>query len=210
MPQTVDSGGFWFFGEENLEMLLKVIDGTGFNGCRWIFSGGLTDVEYDLFVVETATGSIRIYPNPLGTQASFGDIEAFCGTLGSAAQAPLASLAAVPAGAGGEELALLDGRFRLRVEWRNPWTGETGIATAAPFTDESGFFTFFSPSNLEIAVKMVDGVALNGHFWVYWTALTNLETRLTVEDSVTLEVRSFDKPGETFGSGADILAFPAE
>ena len=204
LPQTVDSGGFWFFAEANLEMLIKVIDGGGFNGCRWIFAGGLTDVEWQLLIVETATGSKRVYSNPSGTQASFGDIEAFC------AGAPAAALVAAPAGSGGGSLALLDGRFAVRVDWRNPWTGASGSGSASPFTDESGFFTFFSPGNLEMAVKMVDGSAFNGHFWLYWTALTNLETTLVVEDLDTGRIRTFPKTGSTFGAGADILAFPAD
>ena len=199
-----ESGGFWFFGEDNLEVLLKVIDGTATNGCQWVFAGSLSDVEYDYFVVETASGGLAHFANPLGTQASGGDIEVFCN---GTAVIPLLSGLEQPTT---PELALLGGRFRLTVEWASPWSGESGVAQAVPLSDESGLFTFFAPSNLEMAVKMVDGVAYNGHYWVYWTALSNLETLLTVEDLWSDRIRSFPKPGLAFGAGADILAFPAE
>ena len=201
-PQTSDSGGFWFFGPENLEILLKVLDGTGFNGCTWVYFGALSNVEFDFFVVETRTGRLRTYSSPQGSQASFGDIEAYCDGTAAGAAAPLAGTATA------SNLDLLGGRFRLTVEWSSPWSGDSGVAAALPLTDQSGFFTFFEPSNLEMAVKMVDGSDFNGHFWVYWTALSNLETMLTVEDLWTTRVRSFPKAGLAFGAGADIQAFP--
>lgn len=203
-PIASESGGFWFFGEENLEVLLKLIDGTATNGCQWIFAGSLSDVEYDYFVVETASGRLASFANPFGTQASGGDIEVFCDGPGTIPNETSLATPAVP------ELSLLAGRFRLAVEWANPWSGEAGVAQAVPLTDESGLFTFFAPSNLEMAVKMVDGTAFNGHFWIYWTALSNLETLLTVEDLWSQRVRSFPKAGSSFGAGADILAFPAD
>jgi glucose/arabinose dehydrogenase len=203
-PQTFDSGGFWFFEPDNLEVLLKVLDGTGYNGCRWIFFGALSNVEFDFFIVETATGDHRAYSNPESTQASFGDIEAFCEEVTTAAAPARSDIGAT------SSLDLLGGRFRLTVEWQSPWSGDAGVAAAVPLTDQSGFFTFFDPSNLEMAVKMVDGTDYNGHFWVYWTALTNLETVLTVEDLFAGRTRTFPKAGSTFGAGADILAFPAD
>ncbi|HRC87491.1 MAG TPA: hypothetical protein PK413_17980, partial [Thermoanaerobaculia bacterium] len=34
---TPDSGAFWFFNDQNLELFVKVLDGTGLNGSFWVF-----------------------------------------------------------------------------------------------------------------------------------------------------------------------------
>lgn len=41
----VDIGVFWFFIEDNVEIVIKVFDGCGVNGCYWVFVGGFIDVE---------------------------------------------------------------------------------------------------------------------------------------------------------------------
>lgn len=73
-------------------------------------------------------------------------------------------------GAGAEVLCLRDGSFRGEIEFVDPRTGETRRGRALPLTPESGAFWFFSPQNVELFVKVLDGRALNGHFWVCSTA----------------------------------------
>ena len=67
VPLTDDSGAFWFFGQNNLELMVKVLDGCAVSGSYWVFGGGLTDVEVELLVVDTRSGASRIYRNALGT-----------------------------------------------------------------------------------------------------------------------------------------------
>ncbi|MFY9821497.1 MAG: hypothetical protein WAM82_08945 [Thermoanaerobaculia bacterium] len=62
-----DSGLLWFFSPSNTEAVVKVLDGCGLGGHFWFFAGGLTDVEVTLAVVDTKTGTHRIYHNPHGT-----------------------------------------------------------------------------------------------------------------------------------------------
>jgi len=76
-PLTDDTGAFWFFGAENLEVIVKVLDGRAVNGRFWVFYGALSNVEYTLTVTDTITGHIRAYRNPSGRFASIGDTEAF-------------------------------------------------------------------------------------------------------------------------------------
>jgi hypothetical protein len=64
---TGDTGAFWFFDDDNLELLVKVLDGCGVNSHRWVFAGGLTDVEVNLRVRDRVTGEERTYHNPAGT-----------------------------------------------------------------------------------------------------------------------------------------------
>ena len=53
---TSDSGLFWFFEEDNIELLVKVLDGCGVNGAYWVFTAGTTDVGVNLQVTDTLTG----------------------------------------------------------------------------------------------------------------------------------------------------------
>ena len=66
---SADSGLFWFFDEENLEQLVKVLNGCGLNGHYWVFAAAVTNVQYNLKVTDTQTGVTKTYENPLGTAA---------------------------------------------------------------------------------------------------------------------------------------------
>ena len=76
-PLTADTGAFWFFSANNLELVVKVVDGRAFNGHVWVFAGALTDVAYTIQVTDSVTGEVRSYTNPAGQIASFADTAAF-------------------------------------------------------------------------------------------------------------------------------------
>jgi hypothetical protein len=65
---TPDTGYFWFFTEENVEMVVKVRDACvdPFNRF-WVFAGGLTNVMVTMTVTDTLTNEAQTYTNPLGT-----------------------------------------------------------------------------------------------------------------------------------------------
>jgi hypothetical protein len=63
---TDDSGRFWFFGEENPEIVVKVIDACASYDRFWVFASGLTNVEVQLTVTDTQEGRTRQYFNPQG------------------------------------------------------------------------------------------------------------------------------------------------
>jgi hypothetical protein len=67
---TADTGTFWFFNAANVEAVVKVLDGCGFNQRFWVFAGGLTNVRVRLTVTDTRTGAVKIYNNPQGTAFS--------------------------------------------------------------------------------------------------------------------------------------------
>ena len=74
---TSDSGAFWFFSANNLEVLVKVLDGHAFNNKTWVFIASATNVEYTVTVSDTATAASRTYVNPAGNLASIVDLQAF-------------------------------------------------------------------------------------------------------------------------------------
>jgi photosystem II stability/assembly factor-like uncharacterized protein len=218
VPLTATTGAFWFFGASNLEMAVKILDGRPVNGHHWVFYGGLSTVRYTLTVLDTLTGIERRYENPSGHLASAGDTEAFPAPLpgpdsfaGTPAAAPLtlAAPAVVATAAVGNAAApflLGDGRFRLELRWRTS-IDATGEGTGVPLTGDTGTFWYFAPSNLELFVKILDGRALNGHFWIFFGALSDVGFELTVTDTQTGAQRTYSNPPGSFGSRVDVQLF---
>jgi streptogramin lyase len=77
VPLTSDTGAYWFFTSNNIEVIVKVVDGRAYNGKYWVFVGALTDVQYVLTVRDVVTGAVRTYSHPSGTLESFADTSAF-------------------------------------------------------------------------------------------------------------------------------------
>ncbi len=63
---TADTGWFWFFSNDNVELVIKVLDACRQFDRFWVFAAGLTDVQVDIQVVDMLTGEIRAYQNQLG------------------------------------------------------------------------------------------------------------------------------------------------
>ena len=47
----------------------------------------------------------------------------------------------------------------------------------------------------------------NGHYWVFYGALSNVQYTITVTDTQTGAVKPYTNPSGTFASVADIFAF---
>ncbi len=111
-----------------------------------------------------------------------------------------------PAAPADAPLPLQAGRFRVEVTWRDH-QGNSGFAHALALSGESGFFWFFAPENVELVVKLLDGRAVNGRFWVFWGSLTDVEYRIVVTDTVTGAVRRYSNPAGSSAGGVDTSAF---
>jgi ELWxxDGT repeat protein len=219
---TSDTGYFWFFDDANVELVLKVLDARAINDHFWVYSGALSNVEYYLTVADTETGATVRYFNPAGAFGSFGDIEA----LLPAASAPpagtrsLSSLVAngvtrieghvsgavAPCAPSAQRLCLGDGRFAIEIAWSDG-RGASGTGQAVPVTGDTGIFWFFDPANVEVVLKVLDGTSINGKFWVFYGALSNVEYTIRVTDTQTGTVREYRNPLDRFASAADTEAF---
>jgi len=71
LASNPDSGLFYFFQANNIEMLLKVLNacGGGFNH-YWVFFAATTNVQFTVTVIDTLTGKVQTYFNPLNHAAA--------------------------------------------------------------------------------------------------------------------------------------------
>ncbi len=112
--------------------------------------------------------------------------------------------------AGAGYLCLRDGRFEVRAHWSRPDVPEefgAGTAVAVDISDESGLFWFFESGNIELVVKVLDGRAINGSYWVFFGALSDVEYWITVRDAETDERRTYHNPPKEVCGQKDLLAF---
>lgn len=97
-----------------------------------------------------------------------------------------------------DTVCLQGGRFKVEVGWRDA-QGRSGRAKkVAVDSTDSALLWFFSAQNWEMMVKVLDGCGINGHYWVFGAASTNVEYHLEVTDTVNMTVRSYDNPMGTF------------
>ncbi len=101
----------------------------------------------------------------------------------------------------------LSKRFQVEVDWRNP-SGATGKGQAVDLTEDTGYFWFFSASNVEMVLKVLNGCGLNENFWVFAGGLTDVEVAMKVTDTKTGQVKTYLNPlGAKFQPIQDTGAF---
>lgn len=100
---------------------------------------------------------------------------------------------------------LNDGRFQVTATWKKS-DGSTGAATPAMFTNDTGYFWFFSDSNVELVIKVLGPV--NGKFWVFASGLTNVGVDIVVLDTATGVAKTYRNPvGTAFQPIQDTSGF---
>jgi photosystem II stability/assembly factor-like uncharacterized protein len=184
------------------EVVVKMLpDGTfGPKGAP-IFYASLTTLPYTFTVTDTVTGDVQVYTSDLD--------EPLCGgtglSFGSAAP-----VSAPKAASASEPLRLLGGRFSVTLEARDSNSGRTAAGTPILTDDRFGFLSLPDLTGdsqfPEVVVKMVDARSFAGEFWFFHSSLTNLDYTLTVRDSVTGAVRTYES-GSPFCGTADTHAF---
>lgn len=128
-------------------------------------------------------GSQMATVDELGNVTVLGELATTTATGTIVHQADGLGFAEVPCAGSATSLCLNGGRFRASVRFRTR-QGTSGDGKAVIASDDSGQFFFFQPSNIEMLVKVLDGCAINGRYWVLASAATNLELVLTLEDTL--------------------------
>ena len=204
----------------NVELVVKVLDARAVNGHFWVFYGALSNVEYTITVTDTRHG-VESGPTQPGRHARVGRRHCGLrghgrsrrgrgprrsSPVGRSARLGRGALRHVrgstthslPEAAAGGALRGREARrcASTRTGSRSKWTGRcptraSGHGTAVPLTGDTGYFWFFNSANVELVVKVLDGRAVNGHFWVFYGALSNVQYTITVTDTQTGAVKTY-------------------
>jgi hypothetical protein len=127
---------------------------------------------------DISTVGINLSPVPPGPYKSEFDLGALAPgiyqvALTVAGQQAITSFAVSEPAKG---LNLQGSRFQVRVLHGTVVQGAAvkGVeaAPAVQISDESGYFWFFASSNMEVTVKLLDGRAVNGHYWLFAASMT--------------------------------------
>lgn len=89
-------------------------------------------------------------------------------------------------------MCLNNNRFAVSATYET--STQSGSASAVKLTSDSGYLTFFSASNIEVVIKVLDACGVNSRFWVYAGGLTNVNTVITVRDTKTGAVKTYTNP----------------
>jgi hypothetical protein len=92
-------------------------------------------------------------------------------------------LALVASSSAPESLYLNNNRFKVDVHWTT--SGGSGSGTPVKLTSDTGYLWFFTASNVEMVIKVLNGCGVGGHYWVFAGGLTNVATQITVTDTQT-------------------------
>jgi lysyl endopeptidase len=191
VPATDSTGFFYFYDASNYELIVKVLD---FGDVIKVFYGQLTDLGFTLTVTDTRTGEVRNYQN--GPRN--------CGGIDQAAFPKADRAKAGSCVADADTLCLHDRRYRVEVDWRNHFNGETGRGRPLQLSRESGRFSFGDPSNIELVVKALD---FGDRLLFFWGALSDLEYTITLTDTETGAAETYRNQGGNFCGGIDDDAF---
>jgi len=156
---TPDTGYFWFFTDNNIELVVKVLDARAFNNKFWVFFGALSNVEYTLKVTDTATGAVKSYQNPLGQFASVGDTSAFPGaTAGVAATHETVTTDGTPAAPGSLEAI----RRFLDSAALGPSSASKAASAAVTPCSDGGAFLYLAGCRFRLEVHWTDSSGRHG------------------------------------------------
>lgn len=110
--------------------------------------------------------------------------------------------------------SLQEERFCVMAEWATR-QGTSGFARPVAFRSEDSLnYWFFDSANWELQVKLLDGCAVNGHYWVFLAAATDVEFEVEVFGrgpnlNVAGLQRVYANPqGNRARAVTDITAFP--
>lgn len=199
---------------DNPEVFVKLLDGRAVNGNFWTFYGGLTDLEYSLKVTDSVTGASKSYSKAGGSAS--GGFDVGSGATPESCVGEIDGILLPPAApgscdAGDERLCLNGGRFLVRVDARDQRTGATDVGRAIPQSPLFGYFALpsltGSSTNPEIFVKVLDGRAINGSFWIFFSGLTDLEYTVTVVDTINGVTKKYTKEAGSACGAFDTDAF---
>ncbi len=105
------------------------------------------------------------------------------------------------------QLCISGGRFRVTATWETAQSN--GVANVEQLTNDTGYLWFFTPSNVEVVIKVLNGCGLNERYWVFAGGLTDVRTVITVEDLKSGAINTYtNNQGTPFQPIQHTSAFP--
>ncbi|HEX3127326.1 MAG TPA: fibronectin type III domain-containing protein [Thermoanaerobaculia bacterium] len=169
-------------GETGYRIEMKTLGGT----FQQVASAGQNETSAVVGGLAPATGYVFRVRAENGSGVS-----AFSNEASASTDAPVA-----PCVPDATTLCLNNGRFEVRTHWRSASQSGDAAAVALDFAPDSGLFYFFSPTNIEMLVKVLNACvpALGNKYWVFYAATTNVELTVTVIDTQTGRTRVYYNP----------------
>jgi len=199
----------------NPEVLVKMVDASGIGQSYWVFYGALTDLNYTLTVRDSTTGQAKTYRDAKVGSTVCGqfDTSGFTASQTTTASA-LGKQPLIADEASEDTLRLVSAHpFEVKLSATDPRTGTTGQGQLISQTDIYGIFSIpaitGNASNPEVIVKMVDASAIGANYWVFYSALTDLNYTLTVKETATGRTKTYRdaKVGTTVCGAFDTSGF---
>jgi hypothetical protein len=106
-------------------------------------------------------------------------------------------------------LCLNGDRFSVIANYQLTPSGPSILANAVRLTEDTGYFWFFDPSNVEVVAKVLNACAdpFNS-YWFFAAGLTNVGVGISVKDMRTGDVKLYTNPiGTPFAPILDTSAF---
>ncbi len=213
--KATTSGLLYFVGPDNVEVLVKVLDGCAINGHRWVFVAPVTDLAFAM-VIRSPLGKNFWYFNRKGEVAQpVADTAAFPCVAGKARPALTESprnrgsrstgetTDCVPSG---PAVTLGDG-YQVSMCYETP-AGVMGNARNWGLkSNRSALLYFFERNNVEVLIKVLNGCAVNGHHWVFVAPVTDLAFNLQVRGPQGEQWTHRNRGSETAAAKRDTMAF---
>jgi fibronectin type III domain protein/matrixin len=141
----------------------------------------------------TATGLTALTSYTFRVKAHSGS-----GDSGASNEAAATTLAGAPACADPNALCLAGGRFSVTATF-DTTAGLHGTGQPAGLTMDTGFFWFFSSTNVEVVIKVLDACAFTAQpaFWVFASGLTDVHVVITVTDLTSGQSHVYVNPIRT-------------
>jgi len=194
-----------------------MVDASGIGASHWVFYGALTDLSYTLTVRDVATGTTKTYHDAKvgSTVCGAFDTSGFHSSQTASERASTLGRQPLIADQASEDtLRLVSAHpFEIKVSARDPRTGTTGQGQLISQTDIYGIFSIpaitGNAANPEVIVKMVDASAIGANYWVFYSALTDLNYTLTVKETATGRTKTYQdaKVGTTVCGAFDTSGF---
>lgn len=111
--------------------------------------------------------------------------------------------------ADGQTACLNNGRFMVQASFDAGSMG-AGAAHLTSLSSDTAYLWFFSSTNAEAMLKVLDGCGVDGHYWVFVGGLTNVAVTITVTDTASHTQKIYQNPaGTPFAPIQDTAAFAA-